>query len=477
MKHGVTVTEQATAIFSPVKSEASIPFFIGCAPVHKISGGSVNRAELCYTYADAVALFGVADDFETFGISEAIYTAFKLYGIAPIICVNVFDPEVHRTTVAAETITFGADNKATLAHDGVLEVPVVTTTDDATTYVAGTDYTFTASTGVFTRLTTGSITTGASIKVAYVYGDPTLVTKDDIIGGIDVDTGAKTGLSQLDECYPRFGLVPETVVVSFGSLDTEIVTVATTAATNINGGMFKAVHIVDLDDTVATKYSAVNEYKNLNNLTDPEQILCWGKLALSDTVYRQSTHLACLIQSITADNGGVPYESPSNKSYQCDALIVNGKELLLGPDEADYLTTTVGVVTALNIVGGWKCWGNRTAAYPSNTDVKDCFIVGRQMFHWISKEIVLTYWQKLDKPMSKRLIEAMVISLNVRLNGLTSRQYILGGRVEFNSDENPVTDLINGAVLFHVYFSFPVPNESMTFMLEYDANYLSTLFA
>ena len=78
----------------------------------------------------------------------------------------------------------------------------------------------------------------------------------------------------------------------------------------------------------------------------------------------------------------------------------DGTEVVLGPDEAGYLNGQ-GVVTALNFIGGWKCWGNRTACYPSNTDPKDAFICIRRMFNWHAQTFIQTYWAKVDKPINK----------------------------------------------------------------------------
>ena len=62
------------------------------------------------------------------------------------------------------------------------------------------------------------------------------------------------------------------------------------------------------------------------------------------------------------------------------------------------------------------------------------------------------------------------------LNGYASRQYILGGRVEFREDENTTTNLMDGKAVFHVYITPPSPNREIDFVLEYDTSYISTLF-
>lgn len=476
--HGVRVSEQATSIISPTVVEASIPLFIGCAPVHKITAGktgSVNKAELCYTYAAAMALFGYDADWDKYSLSMAMYVQFVLFGVAPAFFINIFDPSKHRTTVSGESVIIGADGTGKTANSGLLAAPVVKNADGTVTYTEATDYDVDLISGTISRITTGTISVNDVLAVDYVYGDPTLVTADDIIGAVDATTGKKSGLQLIDTCFPTSGLLPMSVAMPGFSQHNDVVVAALAQATNINSH-FKALVIADIDDTVAIKPTDVSGYKNDNNLVDPDLLTCWGRLSLSSKKYYQSVQLACLMQSVAADNDGVPYESPSNKNYQMDALIVNGEELYLGIDEANYLNSQ-GVITALNFSGGWKCWGNQTSAYPSNTDIKDCTIVGRNMFHWFSTEVILTYWQKVDKPMTKRLIETILDSLNYRLSALSARQYILGGRVEFNSDENNVTDMMAGSLLFHLYFTFPGAAQDMHFVMEYDASYLSALFA
>ena len=99
------------------------------------------------------------------------------------------------------------------------------------------------------------------------------------------------------------------------------------------------------------------------------------------------------------------------------------------------------------------------------------------MFNWIGNTLVQTFWQRIDFPLNKRQVQSIVDSANIWLNGLTARQYILGGRVEFNEEENPVTALMDGIATFHVYVTPPSPNREIEFVLEYDVNYLNSLFA
>jgi phage tail sheath protein FI len=143
--------------------------------------------------------------------------------------------------------------------------------------------------------------------------------------------------------------------------------------------------------------------------------------------------------------------------------------------DANYLNSQ-GIVTALNFVGGWRSWGNRTAAYPANSDVKDMFIPVRRMFDYIGNTIVLTIWQKVDEPGNRRLIDAVVNSLQLWLDGLAATEALLGARVEFRQDENPTTELLNGHYTFHIYIAVPTPAEWLDFRIEYWIPFVEALF-
>ena len=145
------------------------------------------------------------------------------------------------------------------------------------------------------------------------------------------------------------------------------------------------------------------------------------------------------------------------------ACTVDGDEIFLGIDSAAYLNGQ-GIVTALNFIGGWRLYGNRTGAYPSSTDPKDAFINIRRMFNWVGNTLVTTFWSKIDDATNKRLIRSVVNSANIWFNGLTAIGALLGGRVEFRSDENAKTDLLDGIVKFHVYMAPPPPAREIDFI-------------
>ncbi|MDH5525149.1 MAG: hypothetical protein OEY01_14330 [Desulfobulbaceae bacterium] len=475
-EHGVTISEQATSILPPRRVSASLPVVVGTAPVHMLSGGSigpVNEPGLYYTYSEAVAAMGYNADWNKYTLCEFMKSHFALFAVAPVVFINVFDPAVHKTSVAEASQDFVGDDLQ-LPNEGILDATlVIKDSTGTTTYVEDTDYSVDLITGLVTRIVTGAIAADESILRSYEYGDPTLVDAADIIGGVDGVTGALTGLELVNDVFPRFRLVPGQIVAPGWSDDVSVAAVMDAKAGNING-VFKAICLIDLPASVDL-YSDAPAYKNDNNLTDELMAVCWPKLKLGDDEYWLSTQLAGLICQVDADHDDIPYKSPSNERLQMNAAVAGSNEPWLGQDQAAYLNGN-GIITALNFVGGWKCWGNRTGAYPAVTDVKDSFLPIRRMFNWIANTLTLTWWQKVDFPVTRRLVETVVDSVNIWLNGLAAREIILGGRVEFIDDENPTTDLMDGIIRFHVYVTPPSPAREINFILEYDPAYLDTLF-
>ena len=495
--HGVKISEVPTSILPPVQISAGIPLIVGTAPVGMTDPSNVNKPTLCYSYDEAVAAFGyVPPKLDTvsglkkfeYSISEFIQSQFALFGVAPVIVVNVLDPAKHKTSARTMTVTLDSvKGSVTVEETGILP-DSVSLVGDSLAYVKDKDFVLSFDDDghlVITSLLSAETDedgdsvgflcqTGVALTFSAEKLDPSLVTADDIIGGVNAD-GSMKGLELINECFPRFRLVPGIVLAPGYSGDATVAAVMAAKCASINEH-FSAICLVDVPTDAVPNYSDVAFWKNTNNVVDPLQVACWPMVALGDVAYHMSTQLAGLLGQVDGDNEDVPYVSPSNKNFQMTAAVLaSGDEVWISPDKGAYLNSQ-GVVTALNMIGGWKAWGNRTACYPGVTDVKDSFIAIRRMFGWIGNTLVQTFWQRVDFPLNKRQIDTVIDSANVWLNGLAARQFILGGRVEFLETENPKTDLMDGISRFHVYVTPPSPNREIDFILEYDPTYIETLF-
>ncbi len=481
-KHGVYVGEVPTSIISPVEATAGLQVVVGTAPVNLAESKEyVNKPLLAYSYSEAVQALGYSNDWDNYTLCEAMYAAFSLYGVAPIVFINVLDPSVHVEEVTGNEVDI-SNGKVNIDTEGVLldTIKVKLTAAGEAYLTKDTDYV--ASFDDEGRVVIAVIPGGeipaeqTSLWASYSKLDPGKVTVTDIVGGVDIETGDLTGLELVNSVFPKFGLVPGSLLIPKFSKNPMVEAVMKAKAGVVNT-YFKAIALVDVDSTEANNYSKVSEWKNQNNYTAANEVVCWPKIALGDNVFHLSTQLASLMNQVDSQYGDIPYKSPSNEALQMNKMVLeDGKEVNLGPDQAAYLNGQ-GIVTALNFIGGWKAWGNRTGTYPAVSDVKDSFIPVRRMHNWVSNTIILTTWQKVDDPTNRRLIDTVVDSLNIWLNGLTAEGALIGGRVEFRSEENPITDLLNGIVRFHVFLAEPTPAESIEFTLEFDATYYNQLFA
>lgn len=297
------------------------------------------------------------------------------------------------------------------------------------------------------------------------------VSEEDIIGG--VSEGVRTGLALVEEVFPRFRLNPGMVLAPKFSADPSVALAIAAACKDICGH-FRALGLIDIPDSVA-KYSDAPAWLNDNNLTSTYLCAFFGSGVYNGELEPGSIHLAGCMGCRDAENGSVPFWSPSNYTLACEGLSHAGKELHLTASEAAYLNGQ-GIVTGLNMIGGLKCWGDQTTAYPGNTDVKDSSIPIRRMFDWIGNTLVKTCWQFVSAPARRRLVETVQDTFNIWLNGLTAKEYILGGRVEFLRKENSTLDLMDGKLTWHVYVTPPQAARELNFTLEYDPAYLETLF-
>lgn len=467
-QHGVYIQELSTAILGVSTCDSALPFAVGAAPVQTLgSNQPINQSQLITDYQTFVTTFGgvpAGESESDYSLSQFARIYFTIYGGSPVVFVNVFDPAVHKSSVAAEAGTFVAD-QIPLAHVGVAN-EVVKSSDGITTYVKGTDYTIDYPSGAITRLSTGSIAAAASIKTSYDWADVSKVVSDDIIGGIDAGTGLRTGLELIDEVFTRFGVVVGTVVAPNYSQVTVVANAMIAKAESLNG-FFKAMACIDIPPSV-TKSADALPYKA--TFASPNALICWPQVLSGDQTHWLSCHAAGLMAKVDIANTGVPYQSPSNQT-----LLIDGPLNILSIDEANYLNSQ-GIVTVFRFSTGWKLWGNRTTAFPADTDIKDSFIPCRRMANWIENNLVLLTWQKVDDPMNKRLIETVVSTTNIWLNGLAGRSFLIGAKVWFRQQDNPLTDLANGIIRFYITYLAPPPAETIEYVLEVDVTYFNNLF-
>jgi hypothetical protein len=467
---------------------------VGSAPLWMTPDGNkyVNVPRLYNSYEEAVAEMGYSSDWATYDICEHMDAEFVEFGVFPVTYIAVNDPTKGATTAAPAPFTLvngQVDTNLKLNRWTI----TVTGTGGTPTYAENTDYLLSLSannTWIITRIVSGAIPSDtASIMVGGQIPSTTPITATDIIGGIDVVTGKSSGLQAIEDVFQKTGYVPGVIICPAWSHDPTVAAAMEAKCENING-CFACTCVIDVDTNTVKKAQDVSAWKNTNNIVFPRQELCFGNPTLVGAItgspgatqqvvkkFHYASQQGPLLQwTDTYKGGGMPYCSPSNKNLRMNSLQdVSGTEIPMHLADANMLNGQ-GVITALNWIGGWRSWGNRTACYPSNSDVKDMFIPVRRMFDYIGNTVVLTIWQEVDEPGNRRLIDAIVNTLQLWLDGITATGALIGASIAFNQSENPATEILNGHYVFHIYIAVPTPAEWLDFRIEYWVPYIANLW-
>ena len=474
-KHGVYVTEQPTGVVAPVQSTAGLQVVIGTAPINRASDPyhCTNTPMLANTLKGATAAVGYSNDYDKYTICQSMGACFKVMGVAPVILINVLDPNKHKKDMAETTVQVNSGVATVEQKDILLDKLVVKSA--STTLTAGTDYTAAFDDDGYVTIAIipgGKAASATSLTVSGVQIDPDAVTAADIVGGVNAK-GVETGMEVIRQIYPALNMTPG-ILLAPGWSENATVAAGLQAKTGNINGVFRAVCIVDIDSsaTGATTYTEVKQQKEKQAVTSPNCYPVWLYAKVGDVVYAGSAMAAALTVATDAANGDIPYVSPSNKTLAISAACLkDGTEVLLDQEQAN-VVNSFGVATWLNM-NGFRLWGNNTACYPGNTDPKDRWFSVRRFMSWDDNTFIQTYFQKVDDPLNKRLIEALVDSENVRGNSFVSRGICARHEIQYIESENPTTSLLNGCIMFHKYLSPFNPAEDIEELVEFDPNAIS----
>ena len=325
---------------------------------------------------------------------------------------------------------------------------------------------------------------GAGIVIVVNVFDPekhedvTDVTKGDIIGSIDADTGKRTGMKAFEDSYSLFGYFPKTIIAPVYCEDTAVVTEIKTLCDKI-----RAIGIVDapVGATVQDVITGRGPEGTINFNTSSDRIvLCYPHLKVYDSVSNSnilepySQRLAGVIAAKDIDKGY--HWSPSNT--EINGIIGVERQLtsmINDPTSEVNALNEAGVVTVFNSYGsGFRTWGNRSAAYPSSTHVTN-FINIRRTADILHESVEYSMLQFIDFPIDNGLIDSITESVNAFIRTLIGRGALIDGKCYYNPDKNPVTEIANGHLVFDVEFMPPTPAERITFESFIDIELLKSL--
>lgn len=483
--HGVRVLENPTSLVVPVEGTAGLQVIIGVAPVNLAEDpyNATNKPMLAYSFAEASAAVGYCDNFADYNICESIDASFRVLNVAPIVLINVLDPNQHKVELAEKAYNV-VDGQAVVNTFGVLKDKLVVK-NGGSTLAADTDYVVTFDDDGYAVVTLVNPEGVSSLTISGVLIDPSQVEYTDIIGGYNVSTGEEKGLEVIRQVFPKLQLTPGLIVCPGWSANANVAAAIAAKCTGING-VFSCEAIVDLNTAKegegkynksagARKYTDVKEVKEATGLVSKHLDVEWPCVKVGEKIYHASAIKAALTAYVDASNDDVPNLSPSNKVVSISGLCLeDGTEVILDEQQAN-VVNGFGVCT-FNNFSGWATWGNNTAAYPGTTDPKDRWFNCRRFFSWWGNSFILTYHQRVDNPNDPRQVEAIVDAENVRGNSYAAQGKCAGVSVEYRAQDNTTADVLNGSATFLTHLAPYPPMEDICDVLEFDPDLLAAAF-
>jgi len=435
--HGVEIIELNNGVRPIPTVRSAVIGLVGSAPK-----GPINKPTLIAGSRVEAAQFGTGLG----TIPDAIDGIFDQAG-ALVVVINVLDPAVHKTAVAGIDYTFAIDETLEVINDNILNVVVKDQTLVAT-YVEGTDYSVDVDTGIITRITTGTITAGETVNVAYDRIDETLVTTADIMGGVDVDTGARTGVHALLDAESDVGVQPKVLIApGYTSQVTRTASVITGApVTSEMVSIADQLRAVILADGPNTNDADALDYRGLFGservfVTDP-WVKVWDTDANAEAVTSNSDRVAGLIASNDASNGF--WTSPSNKEINGIIGTARAIDFTLGDANARANLLNEKEVATIISKDGYRLWGNRTCS----ADPKWAFLAHVRLNDMILESLLRAHMWAVDRNITKTYAEDVSEGVNAYLAKLMGDGAISGGKCWLNPELNTDVTMDAGQVYF-----------------------------
>lgn len=450
-RHGLRTNEIDSGEKTYLSSKAPI-VVLGVAPINMGDLTCVNQPVLIQNISEATKYFGGVNKIEGFNISEVLYSAFQLFGVAPVLCINVLDPKKHSEVEVITGIAIKngvAKIEKTGIIPGELQLKKGGTEEEIEAISYETSFDSNGHLEIYFEDLTISAIDGSIKRL-----NPELVTPQDIIGKIDIKTLKKEGLELVDDIFTKYSIIPGVGIAPGYTHDNELRTIMNTKFQAVNGGKWKSIIVADIPENV--EYGEAIKWKKDNNAIDPEQLLCYGMGVLGNNILHLSTLVACELVRGDATNDGVPCDSPSNKSAKVSKIVYKDKDgiyqdLNLDEKQAELLNEN-GIITAIQTPGGFMLWGNRTSAFQpgGTTEKKDIWIHAKRLIQFICNTIARNNQNEVDAKMTPMRAGAIRDNINQWLASLKAEEKISGARVEFRAIDNPGQNIAGGKFVWYI---------------------------
>ncbi|ENO0459413.1 phage tail sheath subtilisin-like domain-containing protein [Salmonella enterica] len=445
----------------PIRTvKSAVIGLIGTAPC-----GPVNEPVLCLSEKDG-AQFGSA--VEGYSIPQALEAIYD-HGTGTVVVINVADINKHYSGVSGEVHRIDANHQITLNHRFV-QIDFIS--PGGNSRINPDLYSVDPVSGVVTFQEQSN-----NVFVYYNYLDPTKVTAAEIIGAINT-AGQRTGMKMLEDTYNLYGFKPKILIAPVFCTQNSVAVEMTAQAEKLGA-------IAYIDAPVGTTFSQVLAGRgpggsiNFNTSSDRARLFyphvkVYDAGTDSERLEPLSSRAAGLRARVDLEDGF--WWSNSNR----EILGITGIERSLSAmiddpqSEVNQLNEN-GITTVFNSYGsGLRLWGNRCAAWPTVTHMRN-FENVRRTGDVINESIRYFSLQYMDMPINQALIDALTESVNAYGRKLIGDGALLGFECWYDPARNEQTELAAGHLLLSYKYTPPPPLERLTFETEITSEYLVNL--
>lgn len=475
-KHGIATKTSGTVGITQSKTAYSAQVIIGTLPINTLENPSeaVNSIILLEDSEDLDRIVGKSNEIEKYTAMQGVYASLKVHKVAPIVVINVLDPDNSQHVQAVVGKEYDVSNKMVTIEDTGILLDKVVVSENETTYKADEDYVASINSEgylVIALTNDGAASSLQKLNISYAKLNPDGVTAEDIIGGVD-ENGVRTGIELLDEVFINTRVIPA-IVTAPGFSKKKEVAAALEAKVRLIGSLHNAKAYVDIDSSEsdgATNIFDVAKVKEKNVLQSEVIDACWPMVKKDGNVFAFSSFAAALAQAVAIANGDVP-DGIDNRELLIDGICTeDGTPVKVTQGDANSYLNANGVITAIRLPE-WKAWGNNTAMYPASEDPTKRWSKCVMVLNYLQNRFKTDYLSKVGRNAKVKFIKGIVNEYNASLNALIP-DYLAGGEIVFNTAKNPSSSMLEGHYAFSTRYADYTPAEYVENDFVYDAQIL-----
>ncbi len=307
---------------------------------------------------------------------------------------------------------------------------------------------------------------GAMVAMVRVAEGSAEETKSAVIGGVDNNTGKRTGLQAFLDARNAIKVTPRILAAPGFSHELAVGTEMNSLAQRL-----KAVAIVDGPNT--TDAAAISARENYGSdrvyVVDP-WVKVWDAVQKKEVVQPASARVAGLISKM--DNAKGWWWSPSNQVI--DGIVGTARGIDFEISDVNCRANHLNEHEVATIVheSGYRLWGNRSCS----KDPKTAFLCVRRSADMIAESILYAHLWAVDRGITKTYLEDVRDGVRAYIRHLKKVGALIGGDCWVDPEINTPDQIAQGIVYWDYDFTPVYPAEHLVFRSHIVDRYLVDLF-